>query len=214
MKNQNPRTLPARLAPRLATKYCPFQIAAAVKKVKAIVAVPAASPSMLSKKLMELKMKRNQKMVRSTENPGIPTKREILVLLKSAVAAAMTSWPRNFVPALRGRLSSMRPRTREAKAHSPMTAKSPATQWIPRMSEARLRSTASGRKNFTARKPDRAVRIQALNMAAPPRRGVAFSWSLCFSHRGISRKEVFLAMILNSGVSSREKPRATMNTAA
>ena len=34
MKNQKPITLPARLAPRVATKYCSFQIAAAVKKEK------------------------------------------------------------------------------------------------------------------------------------------------------------------------------------
>ena len=75
LKNQNPIAEPAQQAPRHATKYCSLTIAAVVKNRNAMDAVPTARPSMLSKKLVALKMKMIQNTVRNQLRNGRSMKR-------------------------------------------------------------------------------------------------------------------------------------------
>ena len=89
LKSQNPAPVPAESAASEATKNCWFTAAANAKKTKAIVLVPTARPSILSKKFVALKMRTIQKTVISQLTAGMPMNRVIETPPQVAVTAAI-----------------------------------------------------------------------------------------------------------------------------
>ena len=77
LNTQNPAQAPAEHAHRLATRNCPLHPAATAKMQNAMTAIPAASPSMLSKKFVALKINTSQNTVTAHEKNSFGTKSEI-----------------------------------------------------------------------------------------------------------------------------------------
>ncbi|OGV64010.1 MAG: hypothetical protein A3K19_04385 [Lentisphaerae bacterium RIFOXYB12_FULL_65_16] len=92
---RKPHAVPQVVRARTATKYWPRMAAQNAKKKAAIVAMPAASPSMLSRKLIALTMNRIQNVVMAQVRIGCDQKK-VTRTPQQATAPAMQNWAANL----------------------------------------------------------------------------------------------------------------------